>query len=197
MSDPKTIANFSPARSEVEALLLAHPDVIDASLIDEEGPDGHSYPVAYVVPHAERMKEAKTRIYRTDRDKRIAQWRKAFDQVYRPGRAITPRHLWAGPAATPTSRFPRRRCESGSTARSSGSCRSGLKSCLRSVAASVCWSRNWRPGAVSIAERTSRRSPSADCVSSSRRNPSSAMSSLLSAKRQTSMNRRRAPWTRW
>jgi SAM-dependent methyltransferase len=85
VSSPQTIANSSSARSEVEALLLEHPDVIDASLIDEEGPDGHSYPVAYVVPHAERMKEAKTRIYLTDRDKRVAQWRRAFDQVYRFG----------------------------------------------------------------------------------------------------------------
>jgi SAM-dependent methyltransferase len=85
VSNPQTIANSSPARSEVEALLLEHPDVIDASLINEEGPDGRSYPVAYVVPHAERMKAAKTRIYLTDRDKRIAQWRKTFDQVYRQG----------------------------------------------------------------------------------------------------------------
>src|ERR1700712_2989344 len=86
VSNPKTIANSLPARSDVEALLLEHPNVIDASLINEEGPDGHSYPVAYVVPHPERMKEAKTRIYLTDRDKRVAQWRKAFDQVYRLGR---------------------------------------------------------------------------------------------------------------
>ena len=85
MSSSQTIANSSSARSEVEAFLLDHPDVIDASLINEEGPDGHGYPVAYVVPHAERMKEAKTRIYLTDRDKRVAQWRKAFDQVYRFG----------------------------------------------------------------------------------------------------------------
>ena len=85
MSNPQAIANFSSARSEVEALLLEHQDVIDASLIDEEGPDGHSYPVAYVVPHAERMAGAKTRIYLADRDKRVAQWRKAFDQAYRFG----------------------------------------------------------------------------------------------------------------
>jgi hypothetical protein len=83
VSNPQTIASSSSARSEVEALLLDHPDVVDASLIDEEGPDRHSYPVAYVVPHAERMKAAKTRIHRADRDKRGAQWRKAFDQNYR------------------------------------------------------------------------------------------------------------------
>lgn len=87
MSVPNSsaIENSLSARSEVEALLLEHPDVVDASLIHEEGPDGRSYPVAYVVPHAERMKEAKTQIYLRDRDKRIAQWRKTFDQVYRSG----------------------------------------------------------------------------------------------------------------
>lgn len=85
VSSPQTIANSSSSRSEVEALLVEHPDVLDASLINEEGPDGHHYPVAYVVPHAERMKGAKTRIYLADRDKRVAQWSKAFDQVYRFG----------------------------------------------------------------------------------------------------------------
>lgn len=85
MLSAQTIASSSSARSEVEALLLEHPDVIGASLIDEEGPDGHSYPVAYVLPHPERMEEAKARIYLADRDKRVAQWRKAFDQIYRFG----------------------------------------------------------------------------------------------------------------
>jgi SAM-dependent methyltransferase len=82
---PQTIASSSSARSEVEALLLEHPDVVGASVIDEEGPDGHSYPVAYVLPNPERIEEAKARIYLADRDKRVAQWRKAFDQVYRCG----------------------------------------------------------------------------------------------------------------
>jgi SAM-dependent methyltransferase len=85
VSNLQTTASSSSARSDVEAILLEHPDVTDALLINEEGPDGHSYPLAYVVPHAERMKEAKTRIYLTDRDKKVAQWRKAFDQVYRFG----------------------------------------------------------------------------------------------------------------
>jgi SAM-dependent methyltransferase len=87
VSKPKAIASSSSAPGEVEALLLDHPDVAAASLIHEEGPDGHGYPMAYVVPHAERMKEAKTRIYLADRDKRVSQWRKAFDQVYRFGPA--------------------------------------------------------------------------------------------------------------
>jgi hypothetical protein len=60
VSSPQTIADSSSAQSEVEALLLEHPDVIDASLINEEGPDGHTYPVAYVVPHAERVEGLQT-----------------------------------------------------------------------------------------------------------------------------------------
>ncbi|HWE77519.1 MAG TPA: methyltransferase, partial [Pseudolabrys sp.] len=86
MSTPQANASSSPAQDEIEALLLEHPDVAAASLIHEEGPDGRSYPMAYVVPHAERMAEAKARIQLTNMDKRIAQWRKAFDQVYRFGR---------------------------------------------------------------------------------------------------------------
>ena len=82
MSGPSRIAN--PATmNEVEALLLQHPYVVAASLINEEGLDGHAYPVAYVVPHAERMNEAKAQLYHADKDKRVAQWRKAFDHVYR------------------------------------------------------------------------------------------------------------------
>jgi SAM-dependent methyltransferase len=73
------------ARNEVESVLLEHPDIMGASLLDEEGPDGHIYAVAYVVPHAERMKAAKSQIYLAGRDKRIVQWRKAFDQNYRSG----------------------------------------------------------------------------------------------------------------
>lgn len=81
MSSP-TIANVPLPRNDVEALLLEHADVADALLVHEEGPTGHSYPVAYVVPNAGRVKEAKAQIYQADRDKRVAQWRKAFDRVY-------------------------------------------------------------------------------------------------------------------
>jgi D-alanine--poly(phosphoribitol) ligase subunit 1 len=82
VSNSNVIASPSSARSEVETLLLEHPDVVEALMTNEEGPDGHSYPVAYVVPHADRMKEAKARIYLADRDKRVAQWKRTFDQVY-------------------------------------------------------------------------------------------------------------------
>jgi SAM-dependent methyltransferase len=71
-------------RVAIETLLLEHPDVVAASLISEEAADGRSYPVAYVVPHPERMREARTRIYQADRESRVSQWRKAFDQAYRP-----------------------------------------------------------------------------------------------------------------
>ena len=85
MFNSSEIVNASPARNEVEEFLLKHPDVVEALLVDEEGPDGQIYPTAYVVPHAERMREGKALIYQTDRDKRIAQWKRAFDHVYRLG----------------------------------------------------------------------------------------------------------------
>jgi SAM-dependent methyltransferase len=74
-----------PILNETEHLLLAHPDVTDAVLVDEEGFGGHTFTVAYVVPDAERMKAAKSRVYAADRDRRIVQWRKTFDQTYRRG----------------------------------------------------------------------------------------------------------------
>jgi SAM-dependent methyltransferase len=73
------------APNEIVDILLEHPDVAQAAVLDEEGLDGESYPMAYVVPHAARMQDAKSRVYLADRDRRIAQWRKAFDQVYRFG----------------------------------------------------------------------------------------------------------------
>jgi SAM-dependent methyltransferase len=75
----------SHAQNEIERILLQHPDVMEVRLVAEEGLAGQDYPVAYVEPHAERMKQAKSRIYLADRDKRIAQWRRAFDHVYRSG----------------------------------------------------------------------------------------------------------------
>ena len=78
-------ATSRSAANGIEDVLREHPDVMDAALIEEEGIDGQRYQVAYVVPHIERMKAAKSRIYVEDRDKRIAQWRKAFDQAYRFG----------------------------------------------------------------------------------------------------------------
>jgi SAM-dependent methyltransferase len=75
----------SPAQNDAASVLLAHPDVMDVVLIDEEGFDGHKFTVAYVVPHPERMKAAKSRIFIADRDRRIVQWRKTFDQTYRRG----------------------------------------------------------------------------------------------------------------
>jgi SAM-dependent methyltransferase len=74
------------APNEIADILLEHPDVAEAAVVEEEGLDGTSYPMAYVVPHTARMQEAKSRVYLADRDRRIAQWRKAFDQVYRFGR---------------------------------------------------------------------------------------------------------------
>jgi SAM-dependent methyltransferase len=75
----------SPIQTESERVLLAHSDVMDVMVVDEEGFGGHKFTVAYVVPDPERMKAAKSHVYAADRDRRIVQWRKTFDQTYRRG----------------------------------------------------------------------------------------------------------------
>ena len=75
----------SPARNEIERILLAHPDVADAALVAEEDAGHNQFEVAYVVPHPERVQAAKARIYAAERDRRILQWRRTFDRTYLGG----------------------------------------------------------------------------------------------------------------
>jgi SAM-dependent methyltransferase len=77
----------SPPHTEIERVLLAHPDVADVALVTEEDVNRNRFPVAYVVPHPERVQAAKARIYAVERDRRIVQWRKTFDRTYHGGAA--------------------------------------------------------------------------------------------------------------
>ena len=70
----------------VTSILLEHPDVASAALLEEEGLDGLPYPVAYVVPNAARMAAQKRQVFMAGRAKRIAQWRATFNQTYRVSR---------------------------------------------------------------------------------------------------------------
>jgi SAM-dependent methyltransferase len=80
-----TLTLYPPVQIDAEHILLAHPDVRDVLLAEEEGFGGHKFTVAYVTPDPGRMKDAKARVYTADRDRRIVQWRKTFDQTYRRG----------------------------------------------------------------------------------------------------------------
>jgi SAM-dependent methyltransferase len=71
--------------SEIEQALLAHPDVAEAALISEKGHEGQQFQVAYVAVAAERLEAGTSRTYAAERDRRIAQWRRTFDHVYRRG----------------------------------------------------------------------------------------------------------------
>jgi len=53
--------------------------------LTRRGQDGRAYTVAYVVPHAAHMAAARATIHQANRERRIAQWRMAFDQNYRSG----------------------------------------------------------------------------------------------------------------
>lgn len=72
------------AENVIEQVLLADPDVADALVADES--DGRScYQLAYVAVDSGRLAAAKLSLYHAERERRILQWRRAFDHVYRHG----------------------------------------------------------------------------------------------------------------
>jgi SAM-dependent methyltransferase len=73
----------SPIQNEITRVLLAHPDITDAALITEEGTEGQNFQIAYVVVDSERVHAGKSRLYAAERNRRILQWRKTFDNAYR------------------------------------------------------------------------------------------------------------------
>ena len=75
----------SPTQNEIKRVLLAHPDITEVALITEEGIDGRHFQIAYVVANTERMQAAKSRLYAAEQNRRILQWRTAFDHTYRRG----------------------------------------------------------------------------------------------------------------
>lgn len=75
----------SPAHTEIERILRAHPDVADVALVTEEDANRNRFQIAYVVAHPERVQAAKARVYAAERDRRIVQWRKTFDRTYLGG----------------------------------------------------------------------------------------------------------------
>jgi SAM-dependent methyltransferase len=74
-----------PTESEIEQALLAHPDLAQAALVVEEGHDRQRFQVAYVAVPSDRLQAAISRIDRAERDRRVSQWRRTFDHVYRRG----------------------------------------------------------------------------------------------------------------
>lgn len=68
--------------NEIERALLRHPDVVHAALVVEEGVGGNSYQLAYVAVDSDRLAAAKLRLDMAERERRVLQWRRAFDQVY-------------------------------------------------------------------------------------------------------------------
>lgn len=147
----------SPAQDEVERVLLAHPDVMDVALVDEEGFEGHRFTVAYVVPDPERMKAAKSRIFIADRDRRIVQWRRAFDQTYRRGPDNNAPTFVGWTSNFTNKTIPESEMREWLNCTAERIAALGPGGFWRSAAASVSWLKGWRRGALPIAGRTSRR----------------------------------------
>lgn len=73
-----------PARpvNEIERALMAHPGVADAFLSAEPGHGGQSE-VAFVAIDPDHLSAGKAKHLQAESDRRVAQWRRAFDQAYR------------------------------------------------------------------------------------------------------------------
>ncbi|WP_271606887.1 class I SAM-dependent methyltransferase [Bradyrhizobium sp. CCBAU 11434] len=69
--------------NEIERALAAHPDVADAVMSVEESHDGRQFKVAFAAIHPDRLSAGKAKRLQAETDRRVTQWRRAFDQVYR------------------------------------------------------------------------------------------------------------------
>ncbi len=161
-----TSTSRASATNEIEDVLREHPDVMDAALIEEESLDGQRYRVAYVVPRAERMKEAKSRIYLADKEKRISQWRKAFDQAYRFGAAHNAPNFVGWTSNFTNKPIPQAEMQEWLDRTAERILALAPKRLLESAAASACWCRSSRRTASAIAGLICRRSRSAACANS-------------------------------
>ena len=73
----------APPINEIERALAAHPDVADAVMSVEKSFDGRQFKVAFAAVAPDRLSLGKSKHLRTETDRRVTQWRRAFDQVYR------------------------------------------------------------------------------------------------------------------
>lgn len=69
--------------NEIERALMAHPDVADAVLSAEQSHDGRQFRIAFAAIDPNRLSAGKSRCHQAETDRRVTQWRRAFDQVYR------------------------------------------------------------------------------------------------------------------
>jgi SAM-dependent methyltransferase len=81
-TDVPTILSPS-ARRQIERILGEDPRVQRAAIVDEEGPDRQTEPVAYVVVSPSALATERFTASRENKDKKLAQWQMIFNQTYR------------------------------------------------------------------------------------------------------------------
>lgn len=69
--------------SEIERALIAHPDVTNAVFSIERTHDGRRFTIAFVAINPDRLIAEKAKRLQAETDRRVGQWRRAFDQAYR------------------------------------------------------------------------------------------------------------------
>ncbi|MDA9510950.1 2-polyprenyl-3-methyl-5-hydroxy-6-metoxy-1,4-benzoquinol methylase [Bradyrhizobium sp. CCBAU 11386] len=62
---------------------MAHPDVTKAFLSLEQTHDGRQFKIAFVAIDPDRLSAGKSKRLQAETDRRVGQWRRAFDQAYR------------------------------------------------------------------------------------------------------------------
>lgn len=76
--------NFAVQGPEaIETVLQGHPFVGSASIVEEKGPDGGEYSVAYVLPSPVWLEATKSQTAASDLEKRVNHWQRIFDRTYR------------------------------------------------------------------------------------------------------------------
>lgn len=69
--------------NEIERALMAHPDVTSAAVSIERTHDGRRFKLAFAAIDPDRLSAGKSKRLQAETDRRVGQWRRAFDQAYR------------------------------------------------------------------------------------------------------------------
>src|SRR5271156_4135303 len=74
------------ARREIEAIVLARPEVSQVSILDQEDPAGERYSIVYATASSARPDPTLAQPSSSQQEGRVGQWKTIFNMTYRPQR---------------------------------------------------------------------------------------------------------------
>ena len=72
------------ARREIEAIVLARPEVSQVSILDQEDPAGERYSIVYATASSARPDPTQAQPSSSQQEGRVGQWKTIFNMTYRP-----------------------------------------------------------------------------------------------------------------